>query len=76
MRNSIKKIAVFTLVTGMVAGSLLAAPFEELFQIMNISGKCYVKTANDAKFVKAEPNKAYPYGTSVKTRKGSATIVF
>ena len=77
MNNCIKKIGIFTLVAGMVAGSLLAAPFEELFQIKNISGKCYVKIAGNAKFVKAELNKAYPYGTSVKTdKKGSATIVF
>ena len=77
MINCIKKIAVFTLVAGITAGSLLAAPFEELFQIKNINGKCYVKTADAAKFVKAEQNKAYPYGTSIKTdKKGSATIVF
>jgi flagellar motor switch/type III secretory pathway protein FliN len=72
-----KKIAVFTLVTGLIAANILAAPFEELFQIQNITGKCYVKAADASRFVKAEPNKAYPYGTSVKTaKKGSATIVF
>ncbi len=77
MKVSIRKVAVFTLVASMVAGSLIAAPFEELFQIKNISGKCYVKVANTSRFVKAELNKAYPYGTSVKTdKKGSATIFF
>lgn len=77
MKNGMKKVAVFTLVAGMIAGNLIAAPFAELFQIRNISGKCYVKVASASKFVKAEPNKAYPYGTSVKTdKKGSATIFF
>ena len=75
MRGSMKKVAVFTLIAGMITGIAWAAPFEELFQLKNISGKCYVKTATDAKFVKAEQNKAYPYGTAVKTaKKGSATI--
>lgn len=77
MRVGIKNIAIFTLVAGMTAGSLMAAPFEELFQIKDISGKCYIKTAGNSKFVKAEQNKAYPYGTSIKTdKKGSVTIIF
>ncbi len=77
MNSSMKKIAVLALATGLMAASVFAAPFEELFQITNIKGKCMVKTANSKHYVKAEPNKAYPYGTMVKTdKKGSAVIVF
>ena len=77
MNSSIRKIAVFALITVTMAGTILAAPFEELFQLKGISGKCYVKKATDSKFVKAEQNKAYLYGTAVKTdKKGTATIFF
>jgi len=62
----------------LVSGFVLdagAAPFQPLFQVTAFEPKCEVQPPG-AKMQNAERNRAYPYGTRVRTdRRGSCTIL-
>jgi ribosomal protein L12E/L44/L45/RPP1/RPP2 len=51
------------------------AAFEPLFQTVNVQGKCTVQTPDDKGAVDAEENKAYPYGSQIKTDKAASLTV-
>lgn len=53
------------------------AEFEPLFKITKITGECQVRKPGDGAFSPAEDNKAYPYGTRIKTgMRSTAVVVF
>jgi len=53
-----------------------AAPFEPVFKVENVSGKCLVKTPGSRDTASVEEGKAYPYGSRLRTaRRASLTIV-
>lgn len=66
---------------GLLAGFALAAfvasaaPFEPLFQLKNLEGICQVRKPGQSEFEPATKNKAYPYGTVVRTGPKSALKV-
>jgi hypothetical protein len=60
-----------------LGASATADPFEPAFQIAEVKGDCTVKTPTGNQFVPAEANRAYPYGTIIKTgAKGGCVLFF
>ncbi len=61
------------------AGALLAssaiADFEPLFRVTEITGECTVKRPDDTAFEAVVPEKAYPYGTQVRTGARSTAVI-
>ncbi len=57
----------------MVGFTMAAEPFEPVFLLKQYNGKCQVKTPDSRSFVTAMQNRAYPYGTILKT--GAETVV-
>ena len=60
---------------GFLAGTLLAAPFEPLFRVMNPKGPCQARRPGDAAFDNVQKGKAYPYGTTVRCGAGASALI-
>ena len=58
-----------------LAGPVFGARFDPLFRVVGIRGECTVKPPGSDEFVPATENKAYQYGTEVRTGAESAAIV-
>jgi hypothetical protein len=54
-----------------------SAAFEPLFQTVEVQGKCTIQAPDEKGVLDAEENKAYPYGSQVRTGSDSAmTLLF
>ncbi|OGV62157.1 MAG: hypothetical protein A2498_14070 [Lentisphaerae bacterium RIFOXYC12_FULL_60_16] len=74
--NSISRWTGWVAITCLLlAVTALAAPFEPLFQIVSIEGECLVQPVGESNFSPAEPNKAYAYGSVVKTGRRSTAVI-
>jgi len=77
IRKTVLSVVVLACVACFVSSIAIAAPFEPLFKINKITGKCLVVPPETKMPVAAEEGKAYPYGTKVQTgRKSSLVIEF
>ncbi len=74
MKSHSFAVTVMCLVGAVLASSALAE-FEPLFRIVEITGECTIKRPDDAAFEPAIDEKAYPYGTEVKTGPRSTAVV-
>lgn len=64
-------------VLALMAGPLLAAPFDPLFRVMEPREPCQVRLPGTESFEPALKGRAYPFGTTVRTGAGGgATIRF
>lgn len=77
MRKNLLGMVVLACVVCLIGNIIFAAPFEPLFKVKKITGKCKICLPDAAKFLAAEDGKAYPYGSKIKTgRKSSLVIEF
>ena len=74
MKRMVEYVWVTVIVMVLCVGVAMAA-FEPLFQTMNVEGKCSVQTPDEKGAVDAEANKAYPYGSQIKTAKSASLLV-
>lgn len=56
-------------------GAVQAAPFDILFRVVNPKGVCQVRPPSKTAFEPAIRNKAYPYGTAVRTVGPESSVV-
>ena len=59
----------------MLAGSAQAVKFDPLFRVTSVNGDCTVKPKGEKTFVAAESDRAYLYGTQIKTGRKSSIII-
>ncbi len=75
MRKMILTGVACAVALGLFGGTLSAAPFEPLFQLQGLDGKVMVQAPGSGNMVKAEENRAYPYGTRVQTDKRGSVVI-
>ncbi len=72
-----RHVFALALLVALGAAAATAAPFEPVFQLMEMTGSCQVSRPDAPGFTEAESGKAYPYGTTVRTdRRSSVLVVF
>ena len=75
MRRSFLFVLAASAALLVLVGPADAARFDPLFRVVGIRGECMVQPAGQADFVPAIEDRAYHYGTKIKTGPDSAAIV-
>ena len=61
----------------LIAGSLVAAPFQPLFRVISPKGPCHALIPGADGYVPVHKGKAYPFGTAIRCgENGGAVLVF
>lgn len=66
-------VSVFFLIASY--SSVEAGKFDPLFKVINVVGDCKVSSSEGGSFAAVVENKAYPYGSHIKTGRNSSIII-
>lgn len=77
MRQSLLALAGIMCLIGVLALPANAAPFESLFQVLDVTGECVIHRPDADSSETAEPGASYPYGSMLRTgAESGVTIAF